>query len=242
MKNGQYLAIITARSGSKRLPDKNIMNFCGQPLFIWSVRAGLECPEVADTIVTTDSAQYQSLAVQAGAECPYLRSPELSSDSASSADAVKDVLDHCENGAEGYSGLVLLQPTSPLRTAVDVSAAINLHRSSGAPAVVSVCEAECPAAWLGRLGPDLRMDDFVRPEFRGVRSQDLGTSYRLNGAIYVIGIEAFRAEHGFMPQGTLAHIMPRERSIDIDTPLDFLMAELLMGHTLKETVLAPIRN
>lgn len=234
MNNGGYLAIITARSGSKRLPNKNVLNFCGQPLFIWSVRAGLECPDVVDTIVTTDSEHYQTLAIQAGATCPYLRSPELSSDAASSADVVKDVLDHYKDGAAGYNGLVLLQPTSPLRTAADISAAICLHRDSGAPAVVSVCEAECPPAWIGQLNPDLCMDDFVRPEYRGVRSQDLGAFYRLNGAIYVIGIEAFYAEHGFMPKGTLAHIMSRERSIDIDTPLDFLIARLLMEHALKK--------
>lgn len=233
MKNGKYLAIITARSGSKRLPNKNVLDFCGQPLFIWSVRAGLECPEVADTVVSTDSAHYQSLAIRAGASCPSLRSPGLSTDSASSADVVKDVLDHYKNGVEEYSGLVLLQPTSPLRTAVDVSAAINLHRRSGAPAVVSVSDAECPPAWIGQLGPDLCMDDFVRPEYRGLRSQDFGTFYRLNGAIYVIGIEAFRAEHGFMPKGALAYIMSRERSLDIDTPFDFLMAGLLMEHVLK---------
>lgn len=232
MNDARYLAIVTARAGSKRLPNKNALDFCGCPLFLWSVRAGLECPEVARTLVTTDSTEYQALAQATGASCLWLRSPELSSDQASSADVIKDVLDRCEDHAHAYTGLILLQPTSPLRTADDISAAIRLYESTGAPAVVSVCEAECPPAWIGQVGGDLQMDDFIRPEFRNLRSQDLGTWYRLNGAVYVIGIDAFRSEHGFMPKGTLAYIMPRMRSIDIDTAHDFELAQLVMERRL----------
>lgn len=231
MSDAHYLAIVTARAGSKRLPNKNGLDFCGRPLFIWSVNAGLECPEVAKTLVTTDSPEYQALALAAGASCPRLRSPKLSSDQASSVDVVADVLD-CEDGTHSYTGLILLQPTSPLRTADDISAAIQLHQSTGAPAVVSVCEAECPPAWIGQIGTDLRMDDFIRPEFRNLRSQDLGTWYRLNGAVYVIGIDDFRSEQGFMPQGTVAYIMPRMRSIDIDTAHDFELAQRVMEQRL----------
>lgn len=195
--------------------------------------AAKECAEVGEVVVSTDSIEYQTLAQSTGAICSWLRGPDLSSDEASSADVVEDVLDHCDDGAANYAGIVLLQPTSPLRAAADISAAIQLHQSSGAPAVVSVCEAECPPAWIGQVGADLRMDDFIRPEFRGLRSQDLGTWYRLNGAVYVIGVEAFRAEHGFMPKGTLAYIMPRKRSIDIDTAYDFELAQLVMAQRLK---------
>lgn len=229
MTAARYLAIVTARSGSKRLPNKNMLQFCGRPLFLWAVKAGLECPEVIETVVTTDSAHYQALARQAGATCEWLRSPELSSDHASSADVVADVLNRLGDGGDALHGIVLLQPTSPLRTAGDVSAAIQLHSRSGAPAVVSVCEAECPPAWVAQVGPDLGMDDFIRPEARNLRSQDLGCWYRLNGAIYVVGIEAFRRGLGFMPPGTRAYIMPRERSIDIDTAFDFELASMVMS-------------
>lgn len=224
----KYLAIVTARSGSKRLPGKNVRNLCGKPLFVWSVLAGLACPKIARTLVSTDSAEYQRIAIEAGADCPWLRDPALAADSTSSADVVKEVLDRLGDEAIQYRGLVLLQPTSPLRTAEDIGGALALFESRNAPAVVSVSEAECPLAWTGQLPTDLVMDEFVQAQFRGLRSQDLGAWYRLNGAIYVIGIEEFRREHGFMPRGTLGYEMPRERSIDVDTAFDFNLAELLM--------------
>lgn len=226
----KYLAIVTARSGSKRLPGKNVRDLCGKPLFVWSVLAGLTCPEVGRTIVSTDSPEYQRIAVDAGADCPWLRDPTLAADSTSSADVIKEVLDRLGEEVKQYRGLVLLQPTSPLRTAEDISGALGLFEAHKAPAVVSVSEAECPPAWMGQLPDSLVMDEFVPGQFRGMRNQNLGPWYRLNGAVYVIGIEEFRREHGFMPCGTLGYVMPRERSIDVDTAFDFKLASLLMAH------------
>lgn len=227
--SGKYLAIVTARSGSKRLPDKNVRNLCGKPLFVWSVLAGLNCPQVLRTIVSTDSVEYQRIAIEAGAECPWLRNTALAADETSSADVVRDVLERLGDEIQQYRALVLLQPTSPLRTAQDVSGALALYEARNAPAVVSVSEVECPPAWMGQLRSDLVMDEFVPAQFRGLRSQDFGDWYRLNGAIYVIGIEQFRREHGFIPQGSLAYVMPRERSIDVDTAFDFELAQFLMS-------------
>jgi len=229
----KYLAIVTARSGSKRLPGKNVRQLCGKPLFVWSVLAGLACPKIARTIVSTDSAEYQRIAIEAGADCPWLRNPALAADSTSSADVVKEVLDLLGDEARQYCGLVLLQPTSPLRTAEDIDGALALFESRNAPAVVSVSEVECPPVWMGRLPSDLVMDEFVPAQFRGLRSQELGTWSRLNGAVYVIGIETFRREHGFMPRGTLGYEMPRERSIDVDTAFDFNLAALLKAQAGK---------
>lgn len=223
-----YLAIITARANSKRLPGKNIRILGGKPLFVWSVQAGLSCPRVARTVVSTDSSEYQRIAIEAGADCPWLRSPALAADTTSSADVVEDVLDRLGGDVRNYRGLVLLQPTSPLRTAEDIAGALALFEARNAPAVVSVSETECPPAWMGRLPADLKMDEFVQPQFRGLRSQDLGTWYRLNGAVYVIGIEEFRREHGFIPPGTLGYVMPRERSVDVDTAFDFTLASFLL--------------
>ena len=226
-----YLAVVTARSGSKRLPGKNVRDLCGKQLFVWSVLAGLACPQVARTIVSTDSPEYQRIAIAAGADCPWLRDPALAADSTSSADVVKEVLDRLGEEVRHYRGLVLLQPTSPLRTAEDISGALTLFEARNAPAVVSVCEAECPLAWIGRLPDNLLMDDFVPAQFSSTRSQDHGTWYRLNGAVYVIGTEEFRREHGFMPRGTLGYAMPRERSVDVDTAFDFNLAALLMAQS-----------
>lgn len=219
-----YLAIVTARSGSQRLPNKNIRDFFGKPLFVWSILAGIECPEITEIIVSTDSEKYQKIAISNGATCRWLRTAALASNEATSADVVKDVLDSYPEVSEKFKGLVLLQPTSPLRTAEDISAAIRLYETTGTPAVVSVCEAECPPAWIGQLGPEQLMDVFISSKYKGLRSQDLGCWYRLNGAIYLIGIDEFKHEHDFMPMGTKAYIMPRERSIDIDNESDFNFA------------------
>jgi CMP-N,N'-diacetyllegionaminic acid synthase len=230
----KYLAIITARSGSKRLPGKNVREICGKPLFVWSVLAGLNCPQVGRTIVSTDSAEYQRIAIDAGADCPWLRDLALASDETSSAEVVEEVLDRLGEEVKQYRALVLLQPTSPLRTSADISGALALYEAHNAPAVVSVSEAECPPVWMGQLPANMVMDEFVPTEFRGLRSQDLGNWYRINGAIYVIGVDEFRRENGFKPEGTLAYVMPRERSIDVDTGYDFELAEILMTRNLKK--------
>lgn len=224
---GKYLAIVTARAGSKRVPGKNIRELCGKPLFVWSVDAARACAQIARIMVSTDSAEYQRIAVEAGAECPWLRDPALSRDDSTSADVVQDVLERLGADIENYNGLVLLQPTSPLRSPADISSAIALMEENDAPAVVSVSKAECPPAWIGRVPQDLRMDNFIDPKYCGSANSH-GDWWRLNGAVYVIGIAEFIRAHDFMPPGTLAYRMPRERSVDIDNEFDFELAQFLM--------------
>ncbi len=230
--NEEYLAIVTARMGSKRLPGKNIRNFCGKPLFVWSILAGLECPKVARVLVSTDSEEYQQIAIGVGAECSCLRPSELAADDTSSADVVSEMLERLGEQVSDYRGVVLLQPTSPLRTVEDISSAITLFEMRKAPAVVSVSLSECPPAWLGKLPSNLVLDEFISSRSSGLRSQDLGEWYRLNGAVYVVNTQVFLSEHTFMPPGTVGYVMPRERSIDVDTEFDFRLAELLMVNSI----------
>lgn len=199
-----------------------------------SIKAGLASAAIGRVVVSTDSPLYQKIAIDLGAECPFLRAAELGGDASSSAELVHELIGRLNIHSGDYGGIVLLQPTSPLRSVADIEGAIALHRSSGAPAVVSVCEAECPPAWVGQLPASLSLDDFVPPQFKGKRSQDLGTWWRLNGAIYVIGIESFVRENGFMPRGTLAYVMPRSRSIDVDTAYDLALARLLIHANIVE--------
>lgn len=231
INKSRYLAIVPARAGSKRIRDKNIADLGGVPLLAWSVRAGLDCPGISEVFVSTDSEKYQQVAVASGGLCPILREARLSMDTTGSAEVVIDVLDwYSRERGQKFEYVVLLQPTSPLRTAEDIRGAMNLQQSRQAPAVVSVCEAECPPAWVGKIDQSLNMDDFIDPKYRGLRSQDLGTYYRINGAVYIIDAAILRSEKSFMPKGTLGYVMPRSRSIDIDTIFDLELARLMVGH------------
>ena len=133
--NKEYLSIITARSGSKRLPNKNIKVINGKPLMAWSIMASLECKRITRTFLSTDSPFYKKIGSEIGADCPWLRGKYLSQDDTSSEDVVINILEKIgRENLEKYNGLILLQPTSPLRKTLDIDNAINLYEESKAPA------------------------------------------------------------------------------------------------------------
>jgi N-acylneuraminate cytidylyltransferase len=224
------LAVIPARAGSKRLPGKNLKDLGGKPLIVWTIEAALASPGVAEVWVSTDSGEIASVAHAAGARVPFLRPPELATDSASSLDVVLHALDRAREGrGADFPEVVLLQPTSPLRNAGDVTAALALLRGKSADAVVSVCPADHSPLWMNVLPPDGSLQGFLRPEVKNLRSQDLPAYYRLNGAIYALRTEALRRERTFIPdRGAYAYIMPRERSVDIDDAMDLALAGIYL--------------
>lgn len=123
---------------------------------------------------------------------------------------------------------MLLQPTSPLRDSTEIARAVTEMDESDADSVVSVCPCEHSPLWSNTLGPQGQMDDFLREELRNIRSQDLPTYYRLNGALYLADTERFIGSRGFFMPNSRAHVMPVEKSIDIDTWVDFKLCELLL--------------
>lgn len=227
MAESATVAIIPARSGSKRLPGKNILPLAGLPLLAWSVNAAAAYGRFADIVISSDSDQYCDLALAHGATRAIKRSVQLSSDSTTSFDVVLDVLERERQDDRDWTQFVLLQPTSPFRNADDIGRAMSLFEGRCAEAVVSVCETECPVEWTGRLDPDFGMSEFVEATKSNRRTQDLPKSYRLNGAIYCLNVAAFQAQRTFVPVGALAYTMPRSRSIDVDTEEDFAIAEFL---------------
>jgi CMP-N,N'-diacetyllegionaminic acid synthase len=224
-----YLAVITARSGSKGLPDKNIKILSGKPMLAYTIEAAKKSRVFDSIMVSTDSPEYASIACQYGAEVPFLRSEELSSDTASSWDVVLEVLKKYESIGKRFDCVALLQPTSPLRSYEDIIGAANLFKGRSAGAVVSVCEIDHPAAWMNTLDESLSMEQFIKQEYKEKRRQDLPVYYRLNGAIYIVDYKFLIESQDIYRQGCYAYIMPRERSVDIDTINDFLYAEILMG-------------
>ena len=225
MKN---IAIIPARSGSKGLKDKNIKLLNGKPLMAYTIEAALKSEQFDEVMVSTDSEKYAEIAKAFGAKVPFLRSAETSTDKASSWDTVAEVLGRYAENGQTFDSLCLLQPTSPFRTAEDIKNAYELYNSKADFAVISVCEAEHSPLWCGHLPESGEFLNFINQDAMKQR-QAGGKFYRLNGAIYIVNCEKFKTDRYFYQSGSFAYIMPQERSIDIDTNIDFKYAEFLMN-------------
>lgn len=224
MKN---IAIITARSGSKGLKDKNIRLLAGKPLMAYSIDAALKSGLFETVMVSTDSEEYARIARNCGAEVPFLRSEETASDRASSWSVVDEVLCSYEKSGKSFDTFCLLQPTSPLRTAGDLVRAYELFERKSALAVIGVCELEHPLSWCGTLPSDLSLNGFIERESTGQR-QAQKQYYRPNGAVFIADIRGYGKDHFLYRKGSYAYIMPSERSVDIDSEFDFKLAEFLL--------------
>ncbi|RMG36997.1 MAG: acylneuraminate cytidylyltransferase family protein [Gammaproteobacteria bacterium] len=226
---GRLLALIPARGGSKRLPRKNLLPLAGTPLIAWTIRAARESGLFDRILVSTEDEEIARRAREAGAETPFLRPPELAGDHAPTLGAILHALETLAGQGEHFDYVAVLQPTSPLRNADDIRGAVALLRRKQADAVISVCRTDHPPEWCNTLPPDGSMRDFFRPGVRETRSQDLPPSYRLNGAIYLYACGRLLESRSLeMDDCCYAYVMPRERSIDIDTELDLKIAEILL--------------
>jgi len=224
----QLLYIIPARGGSKGLPGKNIKELAGKPMIAYSILAALHSKYKGKVVVSTDDLKIAELSKQHGAEVPFMRPSELATDNASTVDAIIHAIEYYKKQTVYFDLIVLLQPTSPLRTCVDIDNAIDLLIQKKASAIVSVCENEHHPLWSNSLPEDGSMKDFMREEAKGKNRQQLPKNYRLNGAVYVSKTEDLIKHKGFIHEGTYAYIMPANRSIDIDHEIDFKLAELLI--------------
>jgi len=186
-------------------------------------------------IVTTDSSEIADAARAAGAEVPFMRPAELASDSARSIDAILHAIDWHEKAGFHFDLVLVLQPTSPLRTQEDIDQAIEVLFARQALATVSVCETEHHPWWSNTLPADGSMLDFLRPEVLNNNRQDLPPVYRLNGAIYLVDIRFLQSARSFYGPATFAFIMPAERSVDIDSLLDFHLAEAILSDIAQQS-------
>lgn len=216
------LGIIPARAGSKGLPGKNLKEFAGKPLIVHTIEAAMES-RLDRVLVSTDDEAIAAVAVAAGAEVPFLRPAHLATDEATSLDVVLHVIEQL--GLTPSDAICLLQPTSPLRVAADIDSALEIAERSRV-SVISVTEFSKPLAWAYRVE-----DGALIKAFDGApsRRQDAPLLYFPNGAIYVLSVEALRQHGTFIPPGAQSYVMESERSVDIDTALDFAIAEFLHG-------------
>lgn len=223
------IALITARGGSKRLPGKNVRPLAGKPLIVWSIEAALAARSIRRVLVSTDDEAIADSAAKAGAEVPFLRPAELSGDHASHYDVVAHALDWLESAEGALPDLLcLLQPTSPLRTAADIDATVDLVRSSGADSGFAVSQVPVHPYYMYRLDPSGSAEPYL-PQLQGyVRSQDLEPVYHVNGAVYVLRPSTFRQRNSVLSGRPMAHVMPPERAVDIDDEHDFALAEAIV--------------
>ncbi len=232
MINGKrILAIIPARGGSKRLPQKNILELSGKPLIAWTIEAALASKYIDRVVVSTDSDKIAHISKIYGADVPFLRPNSLATDKSASIDVVLQLLDKLELIDDYYDYIILLQPTSPLRTTMNIDESIMMLMDRKCDAIISVCEAEHSPLWSNIIPENGNLSNFLDESILNKRSQDLDKYHRLNGAIYFCdSIRIKKEKTFFFNSNCIAYRMTQEQSIDIDTQLDFLKAEFFMNH------------
>lgn len=222
------LAIITARSGSKGIKDKNIKLICGKPLMAYTIDTAYGSEIFDEVYVSTDSEKYAEVAKAYGASVPFLRSSQNADDNASSWDVVKETLKKYKELGKVFDAIALLQPTSPLRITEDIKNSYKLFREKNANSVIGVCETEHSPLLCNRLDQNLSMENFINRDIYQKLRQNLPKYYRINGAIYFVKTKYDIDICDLYDEKCYAYIMPQERSIDIDTELDFELAERLL--------------
>lgn len=223
----RLLALIPARGGSKGIPRKNIRELHGKPLLAWSIEAARRSASVSRVMVSTEDPEIAEVSTTWGAEVPFLRPAELARDD---TPGIAPVL-HALGELPEFDWVLLLQPTSPLRTAADIDGIVRFCQERSAPAAVSVCEATNHPWWVYRQDPAGRLHPFVEG-VNAARRQDLPPAFVLNGALYLARRDWLLEQRSFMGEQTLGYEMPSERSIDIDTPMDWMLAELMLQRGL----------
>ena len=236
MINGKrVLAYIPARSGSKGIKDKNIIDLCGKPLIAYTIEAARQSKYIDRLIVSTDSAEYASVARKYGAEIPFLRPVELATDTSPEMHTTLHLMEWLEKESlAAFDIIIRLQGTSPLRTAEDLDAALELFITEEAESVISVCECLVTPLWMNTLPADHSMHNFIPEEIRKKNRQELPTYYQLNGAIFIANWKFIREQKSWFSGKCYAYIMPQERSVDIDNSLDLEFAKFLIQKNLKK--------
>ncbi|WP_135081516.1 acylneuraminate cytidylyltransferase family protein [Terasakiella sp. SH-1] len=225
-KNQKVLAVITARGGSKGLPGKNIRNLAGKPLIAWSIEQAQNSKIIDHCIISTDCPDIAHVAKQWEGNIPFMRPKQLGTDEATTMDVLHHVM---SNVYEHYDYIVLLQPTSPLRTFDDIDGCIRKCIDTNTPACVSVCKVDKSPMWMFRMNNDKgELSPFSSGENIPSRRQDTEQLWSLNGAVYVAQWEWLKNNDSFISNKTVGYAMTSAHSIDIDTELDFKIVESLI--------------
>lgn len=217
------LALIPARGQSKGIPRKNIRDLAGKPLIVWTIEAALAARGIDSVVVTTDDEEIAEIARAAGARVPFLRPGELATDA---APGIAPVM-HAMEMLPDPSSVLLLQPTSPLRGTADIEGLLAMVAETRSDSVVSVCAVDEHPAWMYSRTGDGRLAPFLEKP-APARRQDLEPLYILNGAMYYAHRDWLMSHGALTGPDTMGYVMPQDRSLDIDTPFDLRLAEMLL--------------
>lgn len=221
---GKVLGIIPARGGSKGVPRKNIKPLLGKPLIAWTIEAAKQSMYIDSLVLSSEDPEIIQVAKDWGCEAPFIRPEELARDETSGMEPVF----HALKQLPGYEYVVLLQPTSPLRQAEDIDACLIECLDPDTPACVSVVETVKSPYWMYSLNDKGRLDPLLKNNPGYERRQDTPKTFALNGAVYTAKTAFFLEKMAFVTEFTKAYVMPDERSLDMDSELDFVYAELLL--------------
>lgn len=222
MINGQrVLGLITARGGSKGLPGKNILPVCGKPLIAWSIEAAQQSKYIDHILLSSDDIDIIKVAKKNGCDAPFVRPAELAMDETTSIEVVL----HALAQMPGYDVLVLLQPTSPLRSANDIDGALEKMVAQKADSCVSIVKLDKSPYWCYHLSEDDHIQPLLDPELAKCRRQELPLVYMLNGALFIVRVDWVLKNKCLIDKSTIGYTMPKRRSIDVDTIKDVKLIE-----------------
>lgn len=224
-KNKTILAIIPARGGSKEVPRKNIRELGGKPLIAWTIEAAQQSKYLDRLILSSEDTEVIKIAKDYGCEVPFVRPIELARDN---TPGIEPVIHAINALSEKYDYVMLLQPTSPLRSVIDIDECIEYAVKQNVLSCVSVAEVDKNPYWMYILDADCRLHQLIKNKKKFNQRQDLPKVYVLNGALYIICTDWFLCNRTFISDETYAFIMPKSRSIDIDDTLDFKFVDFLL--------------
>lgn len=218
------IAIITARGGSKRIPRKNVKEFCGKPILLYSIEAALSSGCFDEVMVSTDDEEIARLAKDAGASVPFLRSEKTAGDFATTADVIEEVLNEYEKLGQQFEYACILYPTAPFVTGDKLREAMKMLQEKGADSVLPIVQFSFPPqrAFVSKEGK-IR---FAEEKFAKTRSQDLEPMYHDSGQFCCFTTELFLNKHTLVTDNTLGIVYPESEVQDIDNYEDWYMAEL----------------
>lgn len=224
----RILALVPARSGSKRVPNKNIRLLGGKPLIVWTIEVAKGISEICDILVSTDSVEIQTISSEAGAIAPWMRPSELSTDYATSVDVAIHALDKYENEYGKVDGLLLLQPTSPFRTEKYVRDGIRRYIVGGGNSVIGVSPVREHPSWMATIEND-QVKLLDNRETSNLESSMPRSLYVINGSFYLSSPLTLRTRYSFFSDVTSPLICDSIiESIDIDTESEIELAKLLL--------------